>query len=364
MNKKVSRLIDANLNRSREGLRVIEDSLRFLGDDSEYTLKLRNLRHTIMQIPSLLGIPASQLLSSRDSEGDTGKLWEETVKGDYSQIISANFSRVEESLRVLEEYSRLVSAEATSQIKRIRFQIYTLQKEVSLLVYRNSLTERLGLYIITDEKIAGRSHTEIAKEAVAGGAEVIQLRDKEASARELYEVGTQMRKAIPPDKALFIVNDRVDVAAVVGADGVHVGKDDLPVREARNILGEDKIIGVSCDNAEEAVKAEKEGADYISLGPIFTTTTKKNLPPPLGLKAVKQVKSKISKPLVAIGGINKDNLKTVVESGADSVAVISAVLKAPDIAKATKELKNSFSQARKANERIGKRRGQSAGVKS
>jgi len=351
LDKKILRIIDANLNRTREGLRVIEDTLRFLFNDSETTLKLRNLRHRIIQLPSLLKIPASELLNSRNSEEDAGKSWKETERGDYSQIVSSNFSRVEESLRVLEEYSRLISAKATTEIKEIRFQSYTLQKEISLLIHRDTLVRRLGLYIITDEKIAGKSAVEIAKEALAGGADVIQLRDKEASSQKLHKIGSQIRKIVPPDKALLIVNDRVDVAVAVGADGVHLGKDDLPVPEARKVLGEDKIIGLSCDNLEEAREAHASGVDYISLGPIFATKTKKNLPPPLGVKIIKQVKKQISKPLVAIGGINQDNLKEVMKSGADGTAIISAALKGPNITQSTRELKSIFLQTKKAQKK-------------
>ncbi|MDD5455276.1 MAG: thiamine phosphate synthase [Candidatus Ratteibacteria bacterium] len=344
VDNRIYRIIDANINRAREGLRVIEESFRFVFEKKEIADKLRSIRHEISRIPLLLRTPFTCLLSSRESQKDVGSKRKEKKRSNLQEIISSNFSRVEESVRVLEEYSRLLNPKATPKIKKIRFDLYDLQKYIQLSLYRKNLASRLGLYIITDKKIAGKSNEQIVKEALKGGADTIQLRDKDLSYKKLLVEAKKIRKIIPENKAIFIVNDNVDVALCSGADGVHLGKDDMPVKEARKILGEDKIIGVSCDNIREAEKAEKDGADYISLGPVFPTDTKKDVPSPLGVKVIKEAKRKISIPIVAIGGINESNIRSVLNAGADSVAVISAVLKSDNINLKTASIKTTFSK--------------------
>lgn len=341
-NKKIYRLIDANIDRAKEALRVIDDSSRFIFDKKNFPEKIRNLRHEISNLPQTLNISPEELVASRDSLKDTGKDRVEAGRGNIQGIIASNFSRVEESIRVLEEYSRIISPKATAKIKKIRFSLYTLQKEVQLFLYRKKLVSNLGLYVITDEKMAGKSNEQIVREAVKGGVDTIQLRDKAASSRRLYNEAKKIRTLIPKGKALFVVNDRVDVALASDADGVHLGKDDLPIKKAREIMGEDKIIGVSCDNVKEAIQAEKDGADYVSLGPIFPTDTKKDIPSPLGVKVITEAKKKVSIPIVAIGGIDEGNIEEVLKAGADSVAVISALLKNNNIGIKVSDIKKKF----------------------
>ncbi|MCK4904806.1 thiamine phosphate synthase [bacterium] len=341
MNSKIYRVIDANINRAREGIRVIEDELRFIFEKKELSERLRSLRHEISRVPLLLNMSSIKLLASRQSQADIGKNRKEKKRNNIQEIIASNFSRVEESIRVLEEYSKLINLKVTDKIKKIRFDLYNIQKKIQLSIYRKELTSKLGLYIITDEKIAGKSNAKIVIEAVKGGADTIQLRDKTCSDKKLYTEAKKIRNLIP-QRILFIVNDRVDIALAVEADGVHLGKDDLSITEAREIIGEDKIIGISCDSVKEAIKAEKDGADYVALGPVFPTTTKKDIPFPLGIKIIKEVKKKISIPIIAIGGINEKNIGEVLKSGADSVAVISAVLKCKIIRERIKILKKKI----------------------
>ncbi|HIE44058.1 MAG TPA: thiamine phosphate synthase [Candidatus Omnitrophica bacterium] len=342
MDRRIYRIIDVNIDRAREGLRVIEDTMRFIFEKRELTERARELRQEISNLPSALNISLPKLLSSRESEADLGREREEQQRGDTLEIVSSNFSRVEESIRVIEEYSRILNVKATPQIKKIRFEVYTLQKKIHLTLHRKNRVSKLGLYIITDEEIAGKSHQRIAIEAVKGGADTIQLRDKKNSTRKILQEAHQMRRIIPEDKVLFIINDRADITVACDGDGVHLGKDDLPVQQVREIIGESKLIGVSCDNVEEAEKAEEAGADYISLGPIFYTTTKEGLPPPVGTEIITEAKKRISIPLVAIGGIDEDNMEDVLKAGADSIALISAALKRTDIAKSVKSLKENF----------------------
>lgn len=197
----------------------------------------------------------------------------------------------------------------------------------------------LRLYVITDEKIGlGRSHSILAEEALKGGATVIQLRDKEKSGKELYKIGLKIRALTRQYRALFIVNDRLDIALAVGADGVHLGTEDLPISVARKIAGKNFIIGASVSSPEEALLAEKEGADYISAQSIFETSSKENVKV-IGIEGLKSIVKVSSLPVIAIGGINKENVKDVIRAGARGVAVISAVISKGDVRESTEELR-------------------------
>lgn len=192
-----------------------------------------------------------------------------------------------------------------------------------------------SLYVLTDPFLSrGRSHEEVVREAIAGGAEIVQLRDKSASTRKLVQIGEVLRRITYEARVIFIVNDRVDVALAVEADGVHLGAEDMPIGHARRLMGE-RIVGASVDNEEEAIRAVEEGADYVAIGPIFPTSTKPDAGSVVGVDMIRRVKGVVDVPVVAIGGINSDNVRQVVEAGADGVAVISAVVSAPDIRQAT-----------------------------
>ncbi|MFN4178976.1 MAG: thiamine phosphate synthase [Armatimonadota bacterium] len=190
-----------------------------------------------------------------------------------------------------------------------------------------------GVYVITDRFVnPKRSHLDIAKAAVEGGAFILQLRDKEATTRQLLEWAREIRDLTRRTETLFIVNDRVDIALAADADGIHVGDDDMPVPIARRLLGAGKIIGRSVANEEEALQAVAEGADYVSIGSIFATSTKPDAGEPVGVEMVKRVRQVLPPdyPLVAIGGINLQNAAAVFEAGADAVAVVSAIACADD----------------------------------
>ncbi len=200
------------------------------------------------------------------------------------------------------------------------------------------------IYVVTDEKVSGgRSHLEIATAAVAGSADVVQLRAKDSDAKALLETARRIREVTRAKATLFIVNDRLDVAILSGADGVHLGQDDIPVAEARRMVPPGFIIGVSTGTVEEALNAERDGADYLGLGPVFPTTSKDDAGPVCGLELLREVKSAVRIPVVAIGGITLDNAASVMESGADGLAVISAVLVPEDMGSACLELRQRVS---------------------
>jgi thiamine-phosphate pyrophosphorylase len=195
------------------------------------------------------------------------------------------------------------------------------------------------LYLILDKKLCGnRDPISIAEEAIDGGVDIIQLRDKESPLRKVVETASKLRELTQRRNVIFIVNDRVDVALAVDADGVHLGEDDLPLNLARQILKKDKIIGISTHNLTQAKAAEKKGADYISIGAIFPTLTKVGAPV-VSVELVKEFAANIQIPFVAVGAINLNNMEEVVKAGAKRVAVAGAILKRKDVREAAREFK-------------------------
>lgn len=203
------------------------------------------------------------------------------------------------------------------------------------------------LYVITDETISGgRSHAEIVRQAIAGGADVIQLRDKTRGYRELITIGREIREITWKTGTMFIVNDRPDIALACCADGVHLGKEDLRVDVVRQIAPLGFVIGVSVGSVEEAVQAEHDGADYLALSPTFSTSSKDDAGPGHGLVVLAAVCSRVTLPVVAIGGITCSNVGEVIDAGADGAAVISAVVGSPDITAAAREMKELITRAK------------------
>jgi len=203
------------------------------------------------------------------------------------------------------------------------------------------------LYVITDETVGrGRSHAELATQAVDGGADVIQLRDKRLPAPDLLEAATAVRKITRDSGALFIVNDHLDLALRVGADGVHLGAADIPLPEARSLSPPSFIIGASVGSVAGALRAEAAGADYVALSPTFATGSKSDAGPGLGLSVLSAIRVAVSVPLIAIGGINAGNVADVIAAGADGVAVISAVVGVDDLTAAARDLRARIAAAK------------------
>jgi thiamine-phosphate pyrophosphorylase len=211
------------------------------------------------------------------------------------------------------------------------------------------------LYVITDTKLSGgRSHEEIARLAADGGADVVQLRDKTAGAKELVAAGKRIREITHRKGVLFVVNDRLDIALACGADGVHLGQGDLPARTARALVPGGFVIGVSAGTPQEAAGAAADGADYIAAGPVFPTASKEDAGPCIGLSVFREIRAAAAGvPLIAIGGIGLHNAREVILAGGDGIAVISAVVAQPDISGAARELKNRILECKR--ERSGQR---------
>jgi len=344
------RMIDANLNRSSEGLRVLEDVARFLLNDAELSQRLRTLRHDLAQETESVNIG---LLSQRDSEHDVGSPYriplrekEINMKTTSLQglldLVTANAKRVEESLRVVEELAKLPELSAmlnSASFEQTRFALYTLERDLISRISRRDKIERIaGLYVILDRQfLVGRDELDIARQIIEGGARVIQLRDKQSKRGELLLVAQKLRELCSQSDVLFIINDYLDLAIVVDADGLHIGQEDLPLPVVRRELPIDKIVGCSVTTLSQATKAQAEGADYIAVGSIFPTTTKREATV-VGVDILKELKRTVSTSLVAIGGINQNNVDEVVAAGADAVAVISAVLGEKDVKGAVQKL--------------------------
>jgi thiamine-phosphate pyrophosphorylase len=341
-NSAVIRILDANLNRLAEGLRVLEEAARMILDDAELTGRLKALRHDLIRgdLPFNL-----ELLQSRDSTEDVGADLEvdgEAREKDLALIIVANSRRAQESLRVLEELAKLpefIAKLDSNKFKQARFELYTLEKDLVFRLTRQARIKKIsGLYAVIDTQILGNSDPlEAAGGIIEAGVKIIQLRAKTMSKNRLLPVARDLQALCRLHGVLFIVNDYLDIALAIEADGLHIGQEDLPVETARRLLPLNAILGVSAATPEEVRSAEKAGADYLGVGAIFSTFSKDDIKV-VGLERLRVIRPITHLPLVAIGGINKENVKSVMGAGADSVCLISAILGSDDITLAAREV--------------------------
>ncbi len=340
------RIIDANLNRVGEGLRLLEEIARLLLNDTALTQQLKNLRHELIRGDSSFH---QQLLQSRNSERDVGITLEVPGEGkerDLPLVLVANSRRVQESLRVLEELAKVpgITPKLDSEkFKQGRFNLYTIERNLlSKLLRQDKLKYIAGLHAIIDiQALKGRNPIEVANQIICGGAKTIQLRDKVQSRGKLLPIAQELRVLCAEHNALFIMNDYLDLALATDADGLHVGQDDLPIKVARRLLPIDKILGCSTTTLEQALAAQSDGADYLGVGSIYPTSSKETARV-VGLERLRQIRQVIPLPLVAIGGITKDNASEVIAAGANSVAVISAILGAKSPEEASRQIAESF----------------------
>lgn len=194
----------------------------------------------------------------------------------------------------------------------------------------NPKLNEIDFYFITDSKLSKKSIIGDVESALIAGVKIIQYREKDKSTKEMVEEAIQIKERCK-DKAIFLINDRVDVALAANADGVHLGQEDMPYGTARLLLGHDKIIGLTAHNVEEALIAQEIGADYVGASPIFDTKTKLDAGNAVGIKLIEDIKQNIKVPIVGIGGINLDNVESVIKAGADSAVAISAVVVKDDV---------------------------------
>jgi len=335
----VLRILDAAANRATEGLRVIEDWVRFALDDRHLTRLCKQMRHDLAA--ALAPVDRGHRLASRDTLADVGTeltTAREMERPTADQLLTANFQRVQEALRSLEEHAKLLGLpQAAAACEGLRYRSYTLERAVATT---RSALERLGharLYVLVDGQSSPAEAADRASLLASAGVHVLQLRDKRLTNSELIERASAMRQVLAGSQTLLIINDRPEVALAAAADGVHLGQEDGPVKAARAILGPAALIGVSTHAIEQAHHAVLEGANYLGVGPTFRSRTKSFEQFP-GLDYVRQVAAEIALPAFAIGGITAENVGQVRAAGLSRVAVSAAVSGAADPAQAVREL--------------------------
>jgi thiamine-phosphate pyrophosphorylase len=327
-----ARILDAAANRAREALRVVEDYCRFVLDDAFLSGELKRVRHDLAEALAAHGPDVSTCLAARETLRDVGTAIttrHEQERHSLHAVLAANFKRLEEALRSLEEFGKLHGPALGTALEQLRYRCYTLERAlVRGVTARQRLADARLYLLVTGSACAAALDWTIA-EAAAGGVDIVQLREKELSDRALWERALQVRKWTRAAGILFIMNDRPDLARLVEADGVHLGQDELPVKEARRVVGPDALIGVSTHNIDQLRQAILDGADYVGVGPTFPSGTKE-FGELAGLDFVRQASAETSLPAFVIGGINADNIRQAVAAGARRVAVSQAIGKADD----------------------------------
>ncbi|MBU0686941.1 MAG: thiamine phosphate synthase [Candidatus Margulisbacteria bacterium] len=325
--QKIYRIFDANINRALEGLRVVEEIARFILEDKKLSSKIKGLRGKVKYACSL--IPQQQLIIKiRDSKKDVG--WKvypksESSRADIISIYKANIKRATEALRVLEEFTKLINPGAGRAFKDLRFMVYDLEKELyeEISDYLKQKKLNFNLYVIIDPAAHGKNIFKITQKVLKSGVKFIQYRDKKASSKKFLNNAQKIKRLTDKYKAVLIINDHINIAKKINADGVHIGQEDIPPRKVREMLGDEKIIGISTHSYKQACRAARSPVDYLSCGPIFKTKTKP-WRRAVGLPLLKKVVKSVKKPIVAIGGIDKNNLQQVKKTGVKRIAVINA----------------------------------------
>jgi thiamine-phosphate pyrophosphorylase len=334
----VIRVLDAAANRAREGLRVIEDYVRFVLDDRHLTELCKQLRHHLTA--ALSQVSTDRRMAARETQGDVGTVLttpSERRRDDVNSIARANFARLQESLRSLEEFHKLAEPEIPDVFKQLRYRTYTLERAVEIT---HGSIERLAavrLYVLVDGRDSPEEFERLVVSLIQAGVHAIQLRDKKLGDRELLAAANLLRTLTRDTPVLCIVNDRPDLAALAQADGVHVGQEELSVKDARQIVGTAALVGVSTHTIEQARQAVLDGANYIGVGPTFPSGTKTFTDFP-GLYLLRAVAAEIRLPAFAIGGITAENLPSVLSTGLPRIAVSAAITAAADPAAATRKL--------------------------
>ncbi len=342
----LARILDASVNRAREGLRVIEDYVRFVLDDPALTRRLKDVRHRFAQAER--GLDESLLLGSRDTREDVGThimTPSERVRETPRAVLAANFKRIAEAMRSLEEYSKLVDVWLAGRFEVLRYDIYTLEKLTMTAVAAHRTLQSARLMVLVGGLPTLGDLTWIVGEALAGGADVIQYREKDLPDRVLLSRARELRILTSQARVPLILNDRVDLARLASCDGAHVGQEDLSVRDARRIMGATSLVGVSTHDREQLEAAIVSGASYLGVGPVFPSPTKEFSEPELaGLEFVEHAARSTSLPWFAIGGIDESNLDRVLTAGATRIAVSAAVVRAESPRRAARRLKSRLTE--------------------
>jgi thiamine-phosphate pyrophosphorylase len=316
----------------------VEDYVRFVLDDSHLTDLLKQLRHGL--VDALSTISPYLRLVARETQHDVGTqltTQSEQTRGQIDEVLTANLVRLQESLRSLEEFGKLVDPRMAALMKQLRYKAYTVQRAVTITANSRLRLAGAKLYVLIDGCSSKQEFEKLVRALVETSVHVIQLRDKRLDDRQLLARGRQLARLTASSPTLFIMNDRPDLATLAHADGVHLGQEELSVKDARSIVGPHMLIGVSTHSIEQARAAVIDGADYIGAGPTFPSGTKKFDEFP-GLELLQAVASEIRLPAFAIGGIDLTNIDQVLAAGFARVAVAGAITTAEDPGRAAEDL--------------------------
>ncbi len=331
---RIAQLIDANLDRAREGLRVMEDWCRFGLKRNDFSIQIKDWRQQLGAHHHNIYRKA-RLTSEDPAMGVTHPLQKERLTPE--DIFIANSSRVQEALRVLEEFTRITDPKLSETATRIRYETYEI--EIKVLKTKEGIDKRqilkdCSLYLITSNR---KNLKEIVRKALEAGTEMVQYREKNLDDNQRVKQAQELSSLCKEFNSLFIVNDRIDIALAVDADGIHLGQKDISTNIARKLLGPEKIIGRSTHCLEDLEDAEVKGCDYIGIGPIFPSKTKKRLNP-IGIDYLKKGYNKFQLPAFAIGGINSSNINELNQLNNLRIAVSDAIINSSDPFSKTEDL--------------------------
>ncbi len=328
------RIVDANFNRAREALRVMEEAARFLLEDADLTREIKQLRHDLTEAVA----PLSAMIAWRNTPGDVGtRISTEAEEHRHRQddVIAAAASRLTEALRAIEEYAKTLpqvqeQEKLAGAIEAIRYRSYTAQQQLMAAMGSGRARQWRLCLLVSEDLCAGRDWLAVTEAAIGGGVDCVQLREKALEGGELLHRARELVTLCRGREVAVVINDRPDIALLAGADGVHLGQHDLPIEAVRRLAGFQLLVGMSTANLEQARAAVAAGADYCGVGPMFATTTKEknHISGPPYLRQFREAFTQT--PHLAVGGISPDNVEQVVVAGAAGVAVSSAICAAED----------------------------------
>lgn len=352
----VLRIMDANLNRAREALRVMEEYARFALCDAGLSLAIKEARHDLQTIvqnsesatAELGQTQTDAILTHRDVAGDVGRTIgteSEYQRKDAEQVARAASKRLTEALRVLEEYGKTLDIALATSMEKLRYRAYDLERRITLTQQSIARFAKVHLYVLVTESLCQNDWYETAVAALRGGADCLQLREKKLSDRELLDRARRLANLCRENGALFIVNDRPDIARLSNANGVHLGQDDLTVADARCMLPAHCMVGISTHRIEQVKSAADDTPDYIAVGPMFETQTKPHNRI-AGVETLVAARQHTALPLVAIGGIDDRNIESILSAAHPTICVSRAVIAQHDPAKAAANLRSKIVASR------------------
>lgn len=338
------RILDAAINRGSEGLRVVEDYTRMVLNDAHLSQRLKQLRHDLSNATAKFD--SEKRIASRDSQSDVGrnnKTESEYQRTNETGVVQANMSRVAQSLRTIEEFSKTIDGAVAVQVEQLRYDSYTIEKAILTTMMSTKNLAGTRLYVLVNGMGSPEQLQKTCRALIGVGVDMFQLRDKHLRDRELVVAGRALSEATRGTHAKWVMNDRCDLAVAAGADGVHLGQDDLLIGDARRVVGPSKLIGISTHSVKQARQAVIDGANYIGVGPVFPSRTK-SFDDHVGVKLVKEVQAEIKLPFYPIGGIDLENVASLTEVGCHTAAVSSVILRADDPVSVARELKSALTR--------------------